>query len=472
MIRWFFSVLIRLGYVSLDVIGISAAILLAGHIRQAAIPQAIRDILLDWSHPFHFVFTVWLVAVLFFNGFYRLYETRRELLEAHELVLLARSFLFSAMALIALVYALKIEGFPRSVCLLTVFFSFVFLSAWRIAKRLLVNYLVARGYNNFNVLIIGAGRVGLMLAEEIHQRPRLGLKIVGFLDDLKTTADLKGEYAVLGKLADLEEVSRRNFITKIFVSIHPAGNVFQEMLETAKIRRLAVRVVPQAFDKATGDLLRYNIGFIPVLEYCDLGQTRKQYGKRLFDIVASLLALLVLLPFWLVIMLFIRLDSPGPVFYFSRRVGFNGREFFMWKFRSMVVDADARLRELQQHNEADGPIFKMRRDPRITRLGRFLRKYSIDEFPQLVNVLLGDMSMVGPRPLPVAQVDKNDPRQLKRLEVRPGITGLWQVRGRSDLTFSRLVGWDTWYINNWSFSLDMSILLRTPSAVLAGRGAY
>lgn len=471
MIKGTFTALVRLFYIALDIIGISAAILLAGHIRQAAIPQAIRDILLDWSHPFHFVFTAWLVAVLFFNGIYRLYETRRELLEAHELVLLARSFLFSAMTLIGLVYAFKIEGFPRSVFLLTLLFSFAFLSAWRIAKRLFVNYLVARGYNNFNVLIIGAGRVGLTLAEEIRRRPRLGLKICGFLDDFKTTHDLAG-YPVLGRLIDLAEVSRKNFITKIFVTIHPDGTVFHDILETAKEQRLAVRVVPQAFDKATGDLLRYNIGFIPVLEYCDLGQTRKQYGKRLFDIVVSLLALLVLSPFWLVIMLFIYLDSPGPVFYFSRRVGFNGREFFMWKFRSMVADADARLKELQQHNEVDGPIFKMRCDPRITRLGRFLRKYSIDELPQLVNVLLGDMSMVGPRPLPVAQVDKNDPRQLKRLEVRPGITGLWQVRGRSDLTFSRLVGWDTWYINNWSFSLDMSILLRTPTAVLAGRGAY
>jgi lipopolysaccharide/colanic/teichoic acid biosynthesis glycosyltransferase len=138
----------------------------------------------------------------------------------------------------------------------------------------------------------------------------------------------------------------------------------------------------------------------------------------------------------------------------------------------MVKDAEGKLHELKHKNEVDGPIFKIRQDPRMTQVGRFLRRYSIDEMPQLVNVLLGEMSLVGPRPLPLDQVEREDLKQLKRLEVRPGITGLWQVRGRSDLPFHRLIKWDSWYVNNWSFMLDVNILMETVPVVLRGKGAY
>ena len=146
--------------------------------------------------------------------------------------------------------------------------------------------------------------------------------------------------------------------------------------------------------------------------------------------------------------------------------------FQMYKFRSMRADADHLAGQIQDKNEVDGPIFKIKKDPRITKIGRILRRYSIDELPQLLNVIKGDMSLVGPRPLPISQIEKEDFRQLQRLEVRPGITGLWQIRGRSDISFARLVKWDIWYINNWSFWLDFNILLQTIPVVLKGRGAY
>ena len=141
----------------------------------------------------------------------------------------------------------------------------------------------------------------------------------------------------------------------------------------------------------------------------------------------------------------------------------------MYKFRSMLTQADSMIDQMKDQNEVDGPIFKIKRDPRVTKLGKFLRKCSIDELPQLINVIKGDMSLVGPRPLPISQVQKEDFRQLRRLEVRPGITGLWQIRGRSDLSFGRLVKWDVWYINNWSFWLDLNILLKTIPVVIKGR---
>jgi lipopolysaccharide/colanic/teichoic acid biosynthesis glycosyltransferase len=144
----------------------------------------------------------------------------------------------------------------------------------------------------------------------------------------------------------------------------------------------------------------------------------------------------------------------------------------MYKFRSMVINADELLAKLKDKNEVDGPIFKIKKDPRITRMGAFLRRYSLDELPQILNVLKGDMSLVGPRPFPIAQLEKEDLRQLRRLGIRPGITGLWQIRGRSDVSFNKLLRWDIWYIKNWSFGLDLHILLQTFPIVIRGKGAY
>jgi exopolysaccharide biosynthesis polyprenyl glycosylphosphotransferase len=472
MISRFFFLCVRAVYVAIDVACIFLSIFLACWIRQTAFPINLQQLFFDTTNPFHIVFVSWFVTVLFFNGLHRLYQTRREVVETHELALVLRSVFFAMVTVLSFVYSMKVVGFPRSAFLLIVLFTTVLFCVWRVLKRLFVDFLAANGYNNFNVLIIGAGKVGLMLAEEMKRHPGLGLRVVGFLDDKKASRDLGGEYEVLGPLSELKEVMQRHFISKVYVTIHPNGETLHRLIVTAKEHGAGVRVVPQSFDQATSDIFKYNIGFIPILEYCDTGRHRVQFGKRLFDFLAALLALAVLAPAGLCIALVIMLDDPGPAFYFSRRYGRGGRVFKMWKFRSMVADADVKIHELKHKNEVDGPIFKIRRDPRVTRVGRFLRKYSLDELPQLLNVLAGDMSLVGPRPLPVHQVEKEDLRQLKRLEVRPGITGLWQVRGRSDLPFHRLIKWDSWYVNNWSFMLDMNILLETIPVVLKGKGAY
>ncbi len=465
-------ILIRLAYVAIDTGSVFMAIFIACWLRRTAFPLDLRALFLDTNNPFYIVFLGWLVAVLVFNGLNKLYETRRELVERHELGQIVKSVFMAMVAVLVFVYSMKVLDFPRSVFFLMAGLTGIFLSLWRVAKRWFVDFLVANGYNNLNIVIVGAGKVGMMLADEIQRRPGLGLRIVGFLDDNKITADLGGRYQVLGKIKDLDSVICRKFINKVFVTIHPAGQIFHEMLEVTKKHRLAMRVVPHAFDQATGELFKYNIGYIPVIEYCEIGHNRKQFGKRAFDVVVSLFGFLVLLPFFAAIALLIKIDGRGPVFYFSQRYGRGGRVFKMWKFRSMVADADVQLKELKHKNEVDGPIFKIRQDPRITRFGQFMRRYSIDELPQIINVLTGEMSLVGPRPLPIDQVEQEDLKQIKRLEVAPGITGLWQVRGRSDLPFHKLIKWDTWYINNWSFSLDIEVLLETIPVVLKGKGAY
>jgi exopolysaccharide biosynthesis polyprenyl glycosylphosphotransferase len=198
----------------------------------------------------------------------------------------------------------------------------------------------------------------------------------------------------------------------------------------------------------------------------------KRFAKRTFDLVVGTLFIIVGAPLWLLITLAIKLDSRGPVFYRQMRVGRGGRVFSMYKFRSMRDGADAHLEGLLEHNEATGPLFKIRNDPRVTRVGRFLRKYSLDEFPQLLNVMRGEMSLVGPRPPLPNEVDAYSDHHRRRLEVLPGMTGLWQVSGRSTLTFEEMVRLDLLYIENWSVGFDLALLMRTVPAVLMPEGAY
>ena len=195
--------------------------------------------------------------------------------------------------------------------------------------------------------------------------------------------------------------------------------------------------------------------------------------KRLFDIIISTIILMLLIPIFLIVALLIKYDSKGSIFFSQNRVGKDENKFKMWKFRSMYIDAEKRKAELIKHNEMDGGIlFKMKNDPRITNIGRFIRKFSIDELPQLWNVLIGDMSLVGPRPPLLKEVEQYTIRQLRRLEVTPGITCIWQVSGRSDIPFFQQVELDIKYIENQSFISDIIILLRTIPAVLQAKGSY
>jgi exopolysaccharide biosynthesis polyprenyl glycosylphosphotransferase len=202
-------------------------------------------------------------------------------------------------------------------------------------------------------------------------------------------------------------------------------------------------------------------------------RSRIQRGfKRALDVAISAVALLLLSPALLMIATAVRLDSKGPVIFRQVRLGLGGRPFEILKFRTMVHDAESRLEELRSFNESDGPLFKIKRDPRITTVGRVLRRWSLDELLQFVNVLRGDMSLVGPRPPLPREVARYEPRHLVRLRGKPGITGLWQVSGRSDLSFDDMVRLDRQYLENWSIGMDMQIIARTASAVMARKGAY
>ena len=279
---------------------------------------------------------------------------------------------------------------------------------------------------------------------------------------------------VLGTLQDLPDVLARLHPDELIVSgVGHGDEAFLDLVEQAHRSGVKVRIAPTTTELLT-QRLEYVAGQgVPLFElrppvFAGLDWTI----KRGFDIVVSALLIALAAPAWVLAALLIKLDSPGPVFYRDQRVGLGERKFGMFKFRSMYVGAGDRQAALEASNEASGPLFKIKDDPRVTRVGRFMRRYSLDELPQVLNVLRGEMSLVGPRPLPLRDYVQLEDWHRKRYLVLPGMTGLWQVSGRIELTFDDLVRLDFYYLENWSIWLDISILAKTLPAVLARRGAY
>jgi len=249
--------------------------------------------------------------------------------------------------------------------------------------------------------------------------------------------------------------------------------VLQRMLVELKDVPVSIHLSSGLTEILTSRVLVREVSGIPVISLKGVVNSwRKRAVKRTFDVAVGGLIVVLGTPLWLVLAAGIRLSSKGPVLYTQERVGRRGVPFRMYKFRSMVADADRMLKELSAGNEATGPLFKIRSDPRVTPIGKWMRKFSIDEFPQLINVLKGEMSLVGPRPPLGHEAMMYSEAQWRRLDVAPGMTGLWQVSGRSTLTFDEMVRLDMFYIDNWSVGLDLALMIRTVPAVLLGLGAY
>lgn len=248
---------------------------------------------------------------------------------------------------------------------------------------------------------------------------------------------------------------------------------FLDWLRACRLRKVKVKVVPSAVTlMGSHSTLSRDLG-LPLIElgYPGLDNTQRAL-KRMLDVAGSGLGLLVLSPLLLTVAALIRITSPGPVFFKQKRVGADEKVFLCYKFRSMRQDAEKLQAQLEAKNEADGAVFKMKEDPRITRVGKFIRRWSIDELPQLINVLVGEMSLVGPRPLPIRDFEKMTERHKMRLAAIPGVSGYWQISGRSNLSFEDMIRLDLYYIENWSLSLDIKIILKTVRAVLRHEGAY
>jgi len=325
------------------------------------------------------------------------------------------------------------------------------------------------------VLLVGAGDVGRMVMRTVAARPDYGLKLVGFLDDhpAKVATDI-GRFKALGPVDKATEIIRGAAIDRVIICLPwQSHRTIQRLLRECEQMGVAAYAVPDLFHLTKDQMRVEELNGIPLLSTRDLSiRGWNAVVKRAFDVVVGALAALFVLPFCLLIALAIRLDTPGPILYSQIRVGKNGREFRCYKFRSMVSNADQLREQVALLNESNGPLFKIRNDPRLTRVGRFIRRYSLDELPQLINILHGEMSLIGPRPNLPAEVEQYEDWMLKRLLVCPGLTGLWQVSGRSDLTFEEMVLLDIYYVENWTMGLDLNILLRSVPAVVQARGAY
>lgn len=348
-------------------------------------------------------------------------------------------------------------------------------SAFAVAALAVWHAGIARGYAAMSravipprrAIVVGANEAGRASARELADR---GYDVVGYADNGTDLLDAI-DRPLLGPIARLEDLVQSLGVDELVIALPTERREqIDHVLTKGFSRQVRVKyladpgeLLPRRFDVCRIGSTRY-FDFRPVAHVSWL--------KRALDLTAAGLGLVALLPLFVCVAVAIKLDSSGSVFYRQVRVGKDGRHFQMLKFRSMRQDADCRITELLQKNEVTGPMFKIRCDPRVTRVGRILRRYSLDELPQLLNVVFGDMSLVGPRPPLLAEVQKYEEWQLGRLRAVPGITGLWQVSGRTEVPFHDMVRLDLHYIRNWSFALDMEILLRTIPAVLTTKGAY
>ena len=326
------------------------------------------------------------------------------------------------------------------------------------------------------VLIVGAGEVGHTIADKISKHAEYRIELVGYLDDGEPRANGRHgpKLRILGSLGELERIVVDERIDRVIVAFSQARH--HDLLRVVRAcadSHVQVNIVPRLFEVVSSRALVDDVEGIPLLDigYAELSRFNEA-AKRVFDLIVGGLICVVVLPLIALIAVIIKLDSRGPVFFRQERMGRGGTTFLIFKFRSMTAGADRLRHELDEQNEYSGPMFKIRVDPRVTRVGQWMRRWSVDELPQIFNVMRGDMSLVGPRPLWVEEAEQCRGWAQKRLDITPGITGLWQVLGRSDIPFDEMVKLDYMYVTGWSLSWDIKLLAQTVPAVLHKRGAY
>ena len=402
-----------------------------------------------------------------------LYHPTRLTNHLHEQRLSAQACLVSGLLLTGTLYLIRAEQIPRSVVILTIILLTVSLSLRRLVYRALLYRRFESGMNTRNVIIVGTGAEAHALRHHLQSIRQLGYIFKGFVQVPGVDTQLPGTTGdVLGSLESLFDYSRKLFVDEIFFTSPCERGVIKGVLDQARANGIDLRVVPDMYDGLAWNSTIEYIGQFPTIPL-HRGHV-PEVGlilKRFLDIAVGLFILVVTSPVLLAIAIAVKFDSHGPILYSSERIGKKARVFKCYKFRTMVRDADGRRAEIMHMNERQGILFKMSNDPRITRVGRFLRKYSLDELPQFYNVLKGDMSIVGPRPPIASEVRQYNLAHLRRLDVTPGITGLWQVQARQDPSFDSYISLDVAYIENWSVWLDIKIILRTVGVVFAGTGS-
>jgi len=381
----------------------------------------------------------------------------------------------SIMVMVFITFFLQPLYYSRLIFLYAALLIIVVLSLARLVRTIVIDSLRQRGMGVDRVIIVGAGEVGRTVMANLVAQPMRGYRVLGFVDDNPDKGNIDmGPIKGLGNIDRLPHLISELDVDEVIITLPwMSHRKIMTILTQCERENVRARIVPDLFQMRLSQVDIEDLNGIPLL-----GMRNETISgldlvlKRSIDLVVVILGGLLLSPLLFVIAAAIKLDSRGSIIFCQTRIGKNGREFDMYKFRSMQEDAEQKKADLAAQNESEGPLFKMREDPRRTRVGKWLRKTSLDELPQLYNVLRGEMSIVGPRPHLASEISQYQPWHRKRLEVAPGLTGLPQVSGRSNLSFDETAILDLYYIQNWSLSLDIMIMLRTIPRVLFGDGAF
>jgi exopolysaccharide biosynthesis polyprenyl glycosylphosphotransferase len=454
----------------IDLSIITLAFLVAYYLRFGSFSPNIFTFSIQYQIFFFVSILVW----VFLSGQYRLYASKRMTSFRREAVDVF--VLMGASVVIAAIPAFFIREYPLSRIFLVdlVLIESSALILFRFIGRAFLKHLRRRGHNFRQLLIVGRNARAAQLIRKIEETPEFGYRILGYIDAPNGQSAYRAGLNCLGELPDLEKVLRNQIVDEVFVFL-PMKSFYGEIEEILRICENVGSEVKIPIDLFSLKVAKSTISLyddIPVIDiYSSPKMTWQFVLKRIMDITISATLLILLSPLFVLVGSLIKDTSRGPVFFKQERVGYNGRFFGCLKFRTMVENAEELKKTLTHLNEVDGPVFKIRNDPRVTTVGQVLRKTSIDELPQLINVLRGDMSLVGPRPPIPSEVRQYDLPHLRRLSMRPGITGLWQVNGRSAVGFDKWMELDKKYIDEWSLWLDLKILAKTVPAVIRGAGA-
>ena len=417
------------------------------------------------------VVSIWCV-MLYLNGMYRAMRIRT-LFEIVWIIL--KSSFFAIFAFGTVIFLFKLAFVSRMFFVLFVMASVTFLLLEKVAVFSIMQYVRRRGLNYRSLLIVGTGRRAADFINRIQNHPEWGLKIIGAVDDepgrgIKKVKDIK----IIGTLKDISKILHKHAVDEvIFVVPRLRLNHIENAVYACETEGIKATIAVDLFDLKIARAHPTDIDGIPLLTFeTTVAKEWQLYVKRAMDVALSGLGIIILSPLLLIVAVLIKLTSSGPVLFKQHRLGLNGRKFVLYKFRTMYKGAQEILSKVENLNEMDGPDFKKKKIHWITPVGRLIRKFSIDEFPQLFNVFIGHMSLIGPRPSVSEEVAQYKPWQRRRLSMRPGITGLWQVSGRNKIAFSEWMKLDLEYLDKWSLRLDFKILIKTIPAVLFGIGAY
>lgn len=411
---------------------------------------------------------------LFFLSWQGAYKSIRTRSLARDFATVLKAGFFATITIGSFIFVFKLILTSRLFIALNAIITILFLIIGKLYLNKFFDYIHKKGYNQINLLIVGTGKRAREFIREVKYHANWGLKIVGLIDDEHGMfgKDIEG-FRVLGRLQDIPFILHRIVVDRvIFVVPRLWLNRIDEAILACEREGISTAISMDLYNLRIAKVRQTDFSGFPLLEFETFSAKQWQlFLKRTIDIVLSLTFLVLFSPLILITAIAIKATSKGPLLFSQTRSGLNGRKFKLYKFRTMIVGAEMKKRELERMNEMDGPVFKMKKDPRITPVGRILRKFSIDEIPQLINVLKGDMSIVGPRPPLPVEVELYKMWQRRRLSLKPGLTCIWQVSGRNRVQFEKWMEMDLEYIDRWSIWLDLKILFKTVFVVLFGYGA-